>query len=238
MSTFITQNKNRRLHGDGLLLLAQLPAESASACFFDPQYRHIMEKMKYGNEGARQKERAQLPQMNDEIIVKFLKAITYAMKPGGYIFFWMDKFMLAEGVHLGLLKAANENRKKKGLYYIHQVDMLTWKKGRIGMGRRTRRASEFCLILQTTPKSIRTWTNKSIPDVWEERVPNWRSKHTHTKPLQLICELIESVTQPGDLIADPCAGSFTTLDACQVTDRNFIGCDLSPKYGILSFREV
>jgi len=31
------------------------------------------------------------------------------------------------------------------------VDMVVWNKGRIGMGYRTRRSSEYLLILQKTP---------------------------------------------------------------------------------------
>src|SRR3954471_13766096 len=45
---------------DGLELLKSINDSVITASFFDPQYRGIMEKMKYGNEGSRQKERAEL----------------------------------------------------------------------------------------------------------------------------------------------------------------------------------
>ena len=32
-------------------------------------------------------------------------------------------------------------------------------------------------------------------------------------------------SEPGDLVCDPCAGSFTTAEACFLQQRRFIGCD-------------
>jgi len=39
--------------------------------------------------------------------------------------------------------------------------------------------------------------------------------------------LIEATTEKGDLIVDPCAGSFIVLEVCQETRREFMGCDLT-----------
>ena len=231
--TFLKNNRNKPLIGDGLELILRLPSDSVSACFFDPQYRQIMEKMNYGNEGARQKERATLPQMDDTVIQMFLLNIANVMKPGGYIFMWIDKFMLGESIHLKLIQAVNEQWEGQGRKggRLHLVDLLTWDKKRIGQGYRTRRKSEFLLILQKHPKSIKSWTNKSIPDVWAESIQSPKSNHTHKKPFLLIGELILTVTLPGDYVLDPCAGSFVVLDACKAHERNFIGSDISPKYG-------
>jgi DNA modification methylase len=40
-------------------------------------------------------------------------------------------------------------------------------------------------------------------------------------------KLIKQLTNKGDLVVDPCAGSFITLIACQKTARNFLGTDLT-----------
>ncbi len=37
--------------------------------------------------------------------------------------------------------------------------------------------------------------------------------------------LLECFTQTGDLVIDPCGGSFTTAAACFRTFRRFVGCD-------------
>ena len=39
--------------------------------------------------------------------------------------------------------------------------------------------------------------------------------------------IIEQLTNEGDLIIDPCAGSFVSLRACQKLGRNFLGTDLT-----------
>jgi site-specific DNA-methyltransferase (adenine-specific) len=54
--------------GDALALLRSLPDGCMPLVFFDPQYRAVLDKLKYGNEGARQKGRAALPAMTDDYI--------------------------------------------------------------------------------------------------------------------------------------------------------------------------
>jgi len=54
-------------------------------------------------------------------------------------------------------------------------------------------------------------------------------KHPHQKPKELIKSLITATTNEGDLIVDPCAGSFIVLEACQELNRKFLGCDLTHK---------
>lgn len=60
-------------------------------------------------------------------------------------------------------------------------------------------------------------------------VPNSKRKHPHQKPKELIRALILATTEPGDLIIDPCAGSFIVLEVCQELNREFLGCDLTFK---------
>ena len=58
--------QNTRLRMDGIELLNMLPDASASAAFFDPQYRGVLDKLSYGNEGQnRGKKRFAMPQMTD-----------------------------------------------------------------------------------------------------------------------------------------------------------------------------
>jgi site-specific DNA-methyltransferase (adenine-specific) len=228
--SFLGQNRNKRLLCDGLLLLNAIQPESISACFFDPQYRQVMDKMHYGNEGRRQKERALLPQMPQELIEHFILLIADALKPGGYLFFWCDKHVIAEGIHLQMFDWGKRNLPKS--HHLARVDMLVWNKGRIAQGYRLRNKCEFMLVFQKPPKSTKTWKDHGIPDDWPERIEHPRMGHPHKKPFNLTTRLIECVTRKGDYILDPCAGSFLTLDACLSTGRNFIGGDISPKYGL------
>ena len=39
-------------------------------------------------------------------------------------------------------------------------------------------------------------------------------------------KLIAAVSNPGDVVIDPAAGSFSVLEACQQQGRRFLGCDI------------
>lgn len=228
MKNFLTQNRNKRLLMDGIELLQQIPAESISACFMDAQYRQVMDKMKYGNEGSRQKGRAALAQMPQPLIEHFILLIAAALKPGGYLFFWADKHIIAEGIHLQMFDWSTRNIPKT--HHLARVDMLTWDKGRIAQGYRLRNRSEYLLVYQKPPKSTKSRIDHGIPDVWFELIPSPRKGHPHKKPMALISRLIECVTQKGDYVLDPCAGSFGVMASCIISDRYFIGCDISPEF--------
>lgn len=52
--------------------------------------------------------------------------------------------------------------------------------------------------------------------------------HDHQKPLPLLEDLIERFTLRGQLVADCCFGSGTTLAAAAKTSRHFKGCEANP----------
>ena len=83
---------------DGLELLRRLNSKSFPLCFFDPQYRGVLDKQKYGNEGSRQKARAALPQMSEQVIQDFIVSIERVLMPSGHLFLWLDKFHLCMGI--------------------------------------------------------------------------------------------------------------------------------------------
>lgn len=194
-------------------LLASMQNESVKICFFDPQYRGILDKMKYGNEGVRQKKRARLTPMSEVFIKDTIVDIGRVMVPSGYLFLWVDKFHLCEGVKPWLPAE------------LTVVDLIVWDKGKIGMGYRTRRKSEYLVIVQKEPKKAKaTWSIKNIPDVWQEKLV--KPKHPHQKPELLLERLILATTVPEDLVLDPCAGSYKVMDMANKNNRNFIGCDI------------
>lgn len=207
---------NRRNTIEGLTLLKTLNDGEAAAVFFDPQYRGILDRLAYGNEGeSRGRKRSELVAMSDETITNFIEAIERVLRPSGHLFLWMDKYHLLTDWRIWL-KATN----------LEVVDLMTWDKVRIGMGYRTRRRSEYCVIIQKPPKRAKgVWLDRAIPDVWPERITG--KTHTHQKPIDLIERLMGAVTARGDLVVDPAAGSFVVLDACLKLERNFMGGDLN-----------
>lgn len=207
---------NQKNQMNGLHLLDLLDGSSVKVVFFDPQYRGILDKMSYGNEGKnRGKERSSLPQMSEETIKDFLAKIERILKPNGYLFLWIDKFHLMEGV-----KKWFENFKT-----LEIVDMITWDKKKMGMGYRSRRRSEYCVVVQKEPRQAKsTWLLHNIPDVWEEKLVC--KEHTHSKPIELQKQLILATSQENDLIVDPASGGYSVFMACLGVNRNFLGCDL------------
>ena len=205
---------NQRNKHDGLDLLTALEPRSIPLCIFDPQYRGILDKMRYGNEGAtRGRKRAQLLQMSECTIVQFIQGISDALIPSGHLFLWVDKFHLCTGIREWL--------ESNGLEI---VDLVTWNKKRMGMGYRTRRQSEYLVIAQKLPKRAKgVWQRHDIPDVWDEKADG---NHTHAKPINLQAALIEAVTDPGDVVLDPAAGSYSVLTAASKIGRQFLGCDI------------
>ena len=200
---------------DGLEFLSLLPDESIPVAFFDPQYRGVLDKMNYGNEGkSREKRRCSLQQMSEKKLAKFIQGIDNALIPSGHLFLWIDKFHLCQYFTHWL-----DDTK------LNVVDLLVWDKDKIGMGYRTRRSCEYCVIIQKKPKRAKgVWHIHTIPDVWRER--KVAKGHPHQKPIELQAALIAAVSNEGDYVIDPVAGSFSVMEAARLKKRNFLGCDL------------
>jgi site-specific DNA-methyltransferase (adenine-specific) len=68
-----------------------------------------------------------------------------------------------------------------------------------------------------------------LGDVWEigivAPVSKERTGYPTQKPEGLLERLISALSEPGDLVLDPCAGSGTTLAVCHRLGRRFIGID-------------
>ena len=208
---------NARNRLDGLELLSCLNNSCIAVTFFDPQYRGVLDKLKYGNEGvSRGKARSSLPQMDENTIIKFIREINRVLKPSGHLFLWVDKFHLCQGVLDWFMDTE-----------LNLVDMIVWDKGKIGMGYRTRRKAEYLIVFQKSPvKAKACWTDHSIPDVWQEKLENSEKNHTHAKPIELQKRLIAATTQDGDIVLDPAAGGYSVLNACADNKKIFIGGDI------------
>lgn len=54
--------------------------------------------------------------------------------------------------------------------------------------------------------------------------------HPAQKPVCLLKRLIETFTDPGDVVIDPCFGSGSTARACLETGRNFYGFEINKEF--------
>jgi site-specific DNA-methyltransferase (adenine-specific) len=184
--------------GDALTLLQSLAAGCTPLVILDPQYRSNLNRLKLGNEGARQRGRCALPQMSEWYIDQCAR------------------------------ESARQAHHKRIEDVLPCVDLIAWDNLRTGMGHRTRHRGSYLLVLQRPPLVARaTWPDRRIWDRWVERIIRPKSQHPHIKPIGLIKRLIAATTQPGDLIIDPAAGSFVVMRATHELGREFLGCDLA-----------
>jgi site-specific DNA-methyltransferase (adenine-specific) len=206
--------------GDALALLQSLPDRCSPLVIFDPQHRANLDKLKYGNEGARQHERCLLPAMTSAYIDGCCREAVRVLMPSGYLMLWQNAFGLVQGHHLRLGDV------------LQCVDLIAWDNQHLGMGYRSRRRGDYLIVLQKPPiKAKATWRDHGIPDRWAEKID--RNLHPHIKPIGLITRLIGAVTSPGELVVDPAAGSFVVMHAAHQLSREFIGCDKSYSAGEL-----
>ena len=200
---------DRRLQMDGQDLLAGIPAATVPLVVLDPQYPKMVV-----NCPTLQPGRMKLPQMTHDTIQLMIRETARILQPSGHLMLWHDKGALLYG-----------NRELwLGSTPLTLVDLICWDKQRLGLGRRTRASSEYLSLYQAHPqKCDGVFIRRDIADVCRAGPSK---QHPHRKPLLLTADLIEAVVPPGGLVVDPCAGSFTTLEACQMTGRHFYGCDL------------
>ncbi len=76
-------------------------------------------------------------------------------------------------------------------------------------------------------------TTKTPTDVWMD-IGNFHTMSTERvsgvewqKPERLVQRVVEAVTEEGDLVFDPFAGSGTTISVCAKLGRNSVGCEIN-----------
>jgi site-specific DNA-methyltransferase (adenine-specific) len=137
-----------------------LPDNHVALGFFDPQFRELLERQSYGNEGEqRQSARAALPAMSPDYIDAVVRELARVLKPSGYLMRWCDKYALCEAHHLRI-----------SAELLKIVDLIVTDNARMGMGYRTRARGEFLLVAQKSPiKARATWLR---PSAYEANRPD------------------------------------------------------------------
>jgi len=204
---------NTKQSGEALELLSNLENNSVSLVFLDPQYEPVKNVLSLNYP---------LYSQSDYQILRILEQIERVLKASSFCLLWVNKTLLGnDRIPLWLLKTPA----------LKIVDFLVWhKKNTLGLGNWLRSNAEFCFLIQKYPQKGKVFKNRSFGNVWEENVlPPSKRKHPHQKPRELIKALIEVTTNEGDLIIDPCAGSFVVLEVCRELKREFCGVDLTFK---------
>jgi site-specific DNA-methyltransferase (adenine-specific) len=90
--------RNVAQSGDALALLGSLSDRCTPLVVFDPQYRGVLDKLKYGNEGARQKGRFDLPPMSSGYIDACCREAARVLMPSGYYSAGPTPFTFAKAI--------------------------------------------------------------------------------------------------------------------------------------------
>lgn len=88
------------------------------------------------------------------------------------------------------------------------------------------------------PSSVITFSHDPETTVTIKDRPNKQQRHPTQKPVALYEYLINTYTNPGNVVLDFAMGSGTTGVACMQLGRNFIGCEIDPAYFAIAERRI
>lgn len=101
-----------------------------------------------------------------------------------------------------------------------------------------RPASGFEVYVVAHPKGRKRWNGGGKRNVYTHCRPPGGAPHPTTKPIDLMVEIVEDFTDPGDLVLDAFAGSGTTGVACLRLGRLFIGIERDAAYFEIACRRM
>jgi site-specific DNA-methyltransferase (adenine-specific) len=212
-------------HGDCLEALSGLPEDSVHAVVTDPPYASgARTEASKSSSGAmvRGVRWASRPIENDQMtttgFVWLIREACYAVRPalvdGGNLLAFIDWRQWPNLV--GAIESTN----------MRVNGMVVWDKQSYGLGNGFRAQHE---LICHASKGVPTITSRSVGNVLgAKRVPN--DDHPSPKPVSLMETLLGVVTERGQVVVDPFAGSGATLLAARNAGRRAIGVEIEERY--------
>ena len=117
------------------------------------------------------------------------------------------------------------------IFYTWQnINLVIWDKGKIGMGNPFRKQHELLFYANRSAFDYnRTERITHYPSIMKYAPVN-EKLHGAQKPVKLLKDLILGFSNEGDTVLDCFMGSGSTGVACQETNRNFIGMEITQEY--------
>jgi hypothetical protein len=113
-----------------------------------------------------------------------------------------------------------------GAEYIRTIPWVRWSMPQLS-GDRPPQGFECVVIAWGTQPGKKSWNGPGNLTHFAHTCMRGKDKHKAQKPLDLILDLVEFFSEPGELVCDPLFGSGTTPLACAVLERNFIGSEIN-----------
>lgn len=163
---------------------------------------------------------ADTPFESHELLKAVVPDLARVLRPGGSI------YLFAPGGRAMFRQGADLVSVLDGHFDLRQA--LIWDKLAIGVGTYWR--SQFESIVMASKGPVTGWSGgHSRSNILRYGRPRtWPGGHPTPKPVDLLKELIEASSKPGDLVLDPFAGSgATAAAACELgRGRRFLAIDI------------
>lgn len=197
---FIEENMNSIIHGDSYELIKKIPDKAIDVIITDPPYGLGID--------FQDEKKCKNPKHNRK---KHDKENWDKEIPPAWFFKEMkrvSKNMIVFGANY-----FNENLEEGHKGWI------IWDKGQKGLT-----MSDGEIIYTNFDRPTRIYVCNRF------ELKNDMSTHPTQKPLKLMLEIVKNYTNENDLIVDFFAGSGSTLEACQILNRRYIGIEKNKNY--------
>ena len=231
--------------GDGLEFMAALPENSVDCIWTDPPYllsndgvTCVAGKRVSVNKGDW--DRSGGIEQDHEFNLSWLRECYRILKPAGTI--WVSgTYHIYLSVGMALMQLGfrilndivwEKNNPPPNLgcrCFAHSTETLLWATKAVKGGKHRYTFNYQEMKAENGGKQMQTVWRMAAAGKAEKR----HGKHPTQKPLALIERCLRASTNPGDLVVDPFAGSFTTGVAALKLGRRFIGSELLEEYAEL-----
>ena len=214
------------IEGDAWDKIKDFEDDSIDVIITDPPYSCLDQQMKVGSTRKRNLNRGwkfDTKDFDSELLNNFYRVL----KPKGHFYTFLPAIAHDTAEY-------NEQIRKLAIdcgFYFHKV--VIWDKGHMGMGYHFRNRHETIyfffkgyisakdLPMTCADNGSRKCLTK--PDVLKHTRPHHTKKiHETEKPVQLLVDILEYCTEPGDIALDPFGGSLSLALACMETKTNAI----------------
>lgn len=111
-----------------------------------------------------------------------------------------------------------------GATYIRAIPWVRWSMPQLS-GDRPPQGHEMVVIAWGRQPGKKSWNGPGNLTHFAHTCMRGKEKHKAQKPLDLMLDLVEFFSNPGELICDPFSGSGTTMVAALALGRQFIGSE-------------
>jgi site-specific DNA-methyltransferase (adenine-specific) len=116
-----------------------------------------------------------------------------------------------------------------GATYIRTVPWVRWSMPQLS-GDRPPQGAEAIILAYGNSSGAKSWNGPGNLTHLEHTCLRGEGKHKTEKPLDLMLDLVNWFSNPGETVIDPFAGSGTTGLACRILGRHFIGSEIDSEW--------